>query len=695
MLIHSFYLLYLIQKRYSLFIILFLGVVINVHTQTPLNGLILSNNEVSLVKSGLHIFKNDEVRGEVFSFQNSSDPILFENKRNKAITFTCWIRPQHIDKHPGTIFGEKEVFYFRYISNRQLQFNHYLKHDIDTKGFISEDCWQHVGFSISEKGNVVIYLNGEIVYQDSIASDWWKKKGDFVLGADLYKVASEGFVDDICVWDSVLPPNEIKQQFEKTLIEPELSYGLQLFMPFKADFKDYSGSGKEIIEVKDVFLVKDEQNKNGAKFYTEDSKIRIEGFTFDRQQTIAAWIKPDFKKDPQPLVGNTDFCLRYLCPKSILWFSVPLMYGIQSEYYGNNKDKWLHVAVSLNYNNRIDYYINGVKVFTSPIEGQTGKASYIELGKSIWGDNYWGLMSDVCVWNRMLTEKEINAVYQGRLVLVEESSLTIVLWVFVICILIFGVFVIYLKRTRFTNQSSKRHFHTEESSSLVQKSAIYLFNSFKAFSDKGKDVSSEFSPTLIRLLTIIIIYPKVFNKNVSSSELSDLLWPNDENIQQKNNRNANIHRLRTLLKYYNGLELQFKNKEWVFEYPEGIFIDINEFEGIIDRADNRFVSMKLDKNLYEAGLDLVVQNFTDKVINLLVDRCKIAFRNKENDRLLILSQLWLSVDSLSDEAIKYQVSALMKLGRKQRALSAFKAFAANYNKMLNEDYSTSFESLIQ
>ena len=68
----------------------------------------------------------------------------------------------------------------------------------------------------------------------------------------------------------------------------------------------------------------------------------------------------------------------------------------------------MHVAIALNYNHKIDYYINGEKIDSQVITEGNGKANYLNIGKSFWNDYYDGNMCQIAIWDRKLSDDEIK-----------------------------------------------------------------------------------------------------------------------------------------------------------------------------------------------------------------------------------------------------------------------------------------------
>lgn len=668
-------------------------------SQSETGGLFFSEDLYVLAKQNkLNLIpeNKDEVRAEVVAFDDQNDVFKIKNERDTALSVAFWLCPQNMDAHPGTLLGEENNFYFRYLSNRRLQFNHYLKQDINTPGIVTEGQWQHIGFSLQKDGRLTIYFNGLVVLQDSIRANWWQQQEDFIIGNDHYDVPAEGRFDDLKIWDRAITSTEMQAVYKKSLLLPSLEYGLKCYLPLENNAKDISQQPKKIEAIKHITFGVDSCGRASASFGSKESYIRLSGFSFDNQKTIALWIKPSAEAWRLVLAGNNDFTLSYTTQYGELWYSVPLMFKLKSEKTGHKIGEWIHIAVALNYNNTVDFYVNGEKTETLAIGGSTGNEPCIEIGRSLYNNFYLGNMSHFAIWDRKLSESEIKEVYNGKLNTLlakpkPKDKEGAYLFALVFLGLGFGTYVFFVhKKTKKQGQKEIKTY------GLPQKNAINFLSSFRAFDSEGLDVTNEFTPTLIRLFALVLLYPRAYKANVSSAQMSDIMWGGDDLAHQKNNRSTNVHRLRTIFKKFNGLCLVYQNKEWYIENPNNVFIDIEKEESILKDVSFEipFHDLKFHKSIYTDGFDSLVRSVNDKRLNFIADECDLLAAAKNWNRVAHLSKLWLTIDTLSDEALQLQVRALMQLNKKQHALRAYSEFCKNYSALLNEEYPLPIDTLL-
>ena len=89
------------------------------------------------------------------------------------------------------------------------------------------------------------------------------------------------------------------------------------------------------------------------------------------------------------------------------------------------KNTWFHLAVSYDANsasNEPKFYINGVQVYSERSGGSTPSGGFSGIGtndciigdRASTGRNWDGYMADFAIWNSILTDKEIEAIYEQR-----------------------------------------------------------------------------------------------------------------------------------------------------------------------------------------------------------------------------------------------------------------------------------------
>ncbi len=196
--------------------------------------------------------------------------------------------------------------------------------------------------------------------------------------------------------------------------------GIMAYYPFNGNAEDMSGRGNDGV-VNGATLVSDRYgNPDGA--YSFDGRtqgIRIpfsETLDFSQQSTftISLWIKPKDNNSGCILFKNYDYGLKWggLSQPATIYSGINN--GFMTIQFPNwEYNKWYNLVL-VQKENELIFYINGKKDFTSPKSHQTEKRREdIFVGKHpyYWG-GFQGEIDDICIFNRILNESEVEALYQ-------------------------------------------------------------------------------------------------------------------------------------------------------------------------------------------------------------------------------------------------------------------------------------------
>ncbi|GAF05427.1 DNA-binding transcriptional activator [Saccharicrinis fermentans DSM 9555 = JCM 21142] len=628
----------------------------------------------------------DIVRGKVGRFianKNKSHKNL--TLQDSVLTFACWIKPENVGKKSATYLSEFDILNFRVLATRQIQFNHYNKKDIDTKPVICKDVWQHIAFTLNADGTLKIYYNGDCIKSDSIQADWHLIRKNLNIGTDKYKLNANGLIDDIYIYDRHLNAQQIEKLYTETLIDAPLQHKLQAYFPLNGNTKNKINNK---IKPQDeyIFYTDDEQHGLCANFVNDSCFIDIAGFKYDQQLTFTCWIKPEATHKLMSVIGNNNLVFRFNPHRSTLVFTVPLLYSKYSKPYQKGRiDDWTHLAISVNIHHKVDFYVNGKHFDTQLIEGKSGDENTLTIGQSIWKNQFIGQMSQLAIWNRALTSREIKQVYNGKLETIQPTNAPIASWIFIggsIFLLTLIISLIYIRYHKQRNNN----LSGEPIKSMSPINSVHLTHIFRAYDAQGNDISRLFSPTLIKLFSLVVLFPLLKKRHITSSELSDILWETDNPSQQKNNRSTHIHRLRKLLERFNHVTLTYQNKEWQLKHDADFFIDIQHFDQALN--DNTLqklpASIMLNRHLRTENFDSLIHIYEQKYILSFKSTCFNLFANKQYSQVINISRLWTDIAPLSELAHKYLISSLLKTQQKQEALNTLTSFSHRYSKSLNE-----------
>jgi hypothetical protein len=237
--------------------------------------------------------------------------------------------------------------------------------------------------------------------------------------------------------------NELKETFEK----PDMRNGLVAYYPFNGNANDESGNGNHG-EVNGATLTTDRKGNTNSVYnfggYYNKGYIKVpvsSSLQFNQEITISVWIKLNdyggmdgwghydatnatfaiLSKDG----GRNGICLDVNSNGGIsfpyLWDKSNQAAGVSYTYNTGFLD-WVHI-VAVNNANTMELYLNGVKVQENSntngnIDAVNNLPMYIGVNNELqtsYGEAFWypfnGKIDDVRIYNRALTDNEIQSLY--------------------------------------------------------------------------------------------------------------------------------------------------------------------------------------------------------------------------------------------------------------------------------------------
>lgn len=265
---------------------------------------------------------------------------------------------------------------------------------------------------------------------------------------DLYWQSYDGLLDDIGIWNRALTQQEITALYQGSNNNNVPSYvpsnGLVGWWPFNGNANDESGNGNNGT-VNGATLTTDRNgNSNSAySFNGTNNKITVaDANSLDVTTTATFSLWAQINQMNFDAVSNAydarlidkgtpgidngyliDYCsnninLSTLCTTGST--RIRNIFGANSINYSNCYSgylNWSHIVVTFN-NGIVNLYINNILfgTFTNPTTSIPTNAIPLVFGYQTSGtSNTWlnGKLDDIGIWNRVLTQAEITALYNG------------------------------------------------------------------------------------------------------------------------------------------------------------------------------------------------------------------------------------------------------------------------------------------
>lgn len=238
---------------------------------------------------------------------------------------------------------------------------------------------------------------------------------------------------------------------------------------------------------------------------------------------------------------------------------------------------------------------------------------------------------------------------------------------------------------------------------------LYILNDFIAVGADGTRLTDQFSPILRQLLVLIAVYSMQRQNGISNSELKEFLWSDKSQESFVNNRSVNIRKIRMLLDKIGGLDILSSNGVWRLQASENSRVDFYDIMTVLDECDNATtISDALaDKVVKYARLgplfpymqhfwlDSIKGRYSDRIISVLHRILDATTGKGDYRRQIMVCDVLLAFDSIDEKAVRDKCIALIRTKRIGMAHSAFKQFAREYETMMNEPWTGSFEQFIK
>ncbi|WP_339656075.1 LamG-like jellyroll fold domain-containing protein, partial [uncultured Salegentibacter sp.] len=417
---------------------------------------------------------------------------------------------------------------------------------------------------------------------------------------------------------------------------------------------------------------------------------------------ISAWIKPDEVDGSFSLIGKGEaFSAKIYFGR--LQFTTTGIKDHTTSKRVIKKGEWTHVAFVYVPKQKLYLYVNGslVEEIAASDIRQTDHA--LLIGTNLWGQYYSGLMSDLKIWDRALSDDEIKSVYLEKTDDNHHSFLADN-WLYLsglFLILIIPAFFIFRKKP-----TAKQETPTLEDKALapihqnIKLNSINLLNGFKVWNLNGEDITSKFSPKRRELLILILLFT-LKDSGITSKKLSDILWPGFPAQNKKNNRSTQIKELRKILEKQLESEILFDEKKWQLEIAENGKIDVFTLNKILpdfwssEKEIHSEVQAIEFARIVSKGpllpqvevewLDAIKAEYNSRVLDLLSPFLENEVLNSA-EKIEVIEAI-LVVDPLFEPAVRKKVSCLLQ----QEKYGSAKKTVENYKKLYESYYNETID----
>ncbi len=491
--------------------------------------------------------------------------------------------------------------------------------------------------------------------------------------------------------------------------DTDLNDKLVMHFPFNGSLENLiEPSWKNTIS-ENIEFVKDSEKGTVIQFKGNNSFVdysKENNLSYNSPITVSAWIRPNSLDEYMGIIGfGNSFSLKLNNGKPDFTTA-----GIKDHLVNKQIaiNEWSHISVVFTPNSIANIYINGKEMAVVDASEIESSNQSLLIGTNIWGEQFIGAIDELKIWDRGLSEKEIEAVYLAPNSADKKKSSKIYAAITGLVILLLGFItytILFRKKERpaITNTLSKIE-------TSVPVNRIQLFGTFQVRNAPVGDITNQFSPLLRQMLAFFILNSAESPDGISVKKISDTFWPGAPKDKAKENRGTNIKKLKKILEDIDGLSISYEKKRWYLLLNDQLQIDYILFKELKENIQNQLKSDSIDsiiiskllnilqhgnilQNIEKEWLDSYKNNISNEVIELLQEI--LPKLNKLIDIQIETAKTIQQFDQLNEEALKFILTALSLQGNHGQAQQVYDDFCKKYAHLYNEKFPLTYTEIVK
>jgi two-component SAPR family response regulator len=290
----------------------------------------------------------------------------------------------------------------------------------------------------------------------------------------------------------------------------------------------------------------------------------------------------------------------------------------------------------------------------------------------------------------------------------------------VISCLLVGIFVIIVLRKRrsvaVVNPPLDTYFTQEqlvtqngilppENAEKPEQNAIYLFGDFKIYAADGEDISRNFTSLIKELFLVIFINSMGTGRGTSPEKILELFWMDKTEDSARNNRSANLSRLKSFLNQLTNVNLSKHTGNWKFEIDyNNVHVDYYQYLKLVaNKKDFNKTKITALMAITQRGdflasteypwLDHIKSEISNDVIDIYLKYANAIAVDEDPEFIIEIANCIGTFDLINEEAMIMKCKALVRLGKYSLAKSTFLTFVKEYEALFGEKYKKSFQDI--
>ena len=505
---------------------------------------------------------------------------------------------------------------------------------------------------------------------------------------------------------------------------------LELWLPFNGEMEN--ASAKQIVVANQGVEFSFDTSHGQVAYFDNESKLNLptsqDLHLRDHDFTVQVWFKiPKYEE------GKQDYCI-IGSKTSAYQQALHLLVRDKKPYMGfyNNDiegrttiepNRWYNLTWRFNkQNGEQAIFVNGkLDAVATGRPGYMGSDSLYVGYTSINQSYYAGMIDNLAIWSRVLSEKEIlglsNQVIElqvspGTPFWQRNSWLLTGLVVLVLAILALYWYFRWRTQHHWIKKNGALPEMVEEGKELLQvesakpmgKNSIRIFGQFQVIDKDGEDITTLFTPKLKRLFFLLLINSLRGKHGINGAEMNDYIWGKDSK-NAKSLRSVSVLKLRKILERLNKVEIAFHANRYVVVMSRDVFCDYVQCLAMLEgkRVETR-KDFERFFELIQRGEAFAGESFNwlddDKsyICNTAVDVMTRFISSyqlpAEADEVIHIANKILENDPCNEEALAYLTRALISQNNFKQARYAYESFCAEYAEAYGESFKMSFDDLV-
>jgi DNA-binding SARP family transcriptional activator len=225
---------------------------------------------------------------------------------------------------------------------------------------------------------------------------------------------------------------------------------------------------------------------------------------------------------------------------------------------------------------------------------------------------------------------------------------------------------------------------------------ITLFGTFAMYDAGGIERSESFAEKPLELFLYLLVNGPVVN----IGRLSEELWPDMPEENQRNTRNVAFTRLRQYVKTFSTISVSIRSRSAILHFPDTWVCDYYTVKQLIEknilsRDEYKQISSIVRRGLFLASFqygwaDNMRYSVAEAITKTMIVHMKMAYIEKQWEDVVECGECLLSVDGLNGFAMQMKIEALIHIGRYEHARIVYERYVKEYLSITGKPYEKPF-----